>query len=68
MKAIYTFIDDNGQECKEEIEGVISAYNNRQVQYPDGRWYTSFMVESRVEDCRVQFDLVPGSKLEFSCE
>lgn len=68
MKAIYTFIDNNGQERKEEIKGVTNAFNNRVVQYPNGEWYTSFVVQSRIEDCMVRFDLVPGSKLEFSCD
>lgn len=68
MKAIYTFIGDDGQERKEEIKGVISAFNSGVVEYPDGEFYERFRVESRIEDCVVKIDLVPGSKLEFSYE
>lgn len=66
MKAIFTYIDDNGEENKEVIEGVIVAYKNREVQYPNGEWCSSFIVESRIEDVSMQFDLVPGAKLEFT--
>lgn len=68
MKAIYTFLDDNGQEVKKEIKGVVLASKNKDVIYPNGKFYPSFTIESRIEDLIVEIDIIPGSKLVFEYE
>lgn len=64
LKAIYTYTDNDGNEVRTEVKGVISAYNYQKVLYPNGDFYTSFRVDSRIDKC-VQFDIIPGAKLEF---
>jgi hypothetical protein len=67
LKAIFTYIDNNGNEVRKEIKRVIFVSNNKEVQYPDGHFYPSFKIESRIDEC-AEIDIIPGSKLEFVYE
>ncbi len=67
LKAIFTFIDDDGKETKKEIKGVVSAWLSKETMYPDGNFYPTFSVDSRIDDC-TDIDITPSSKLEFVYE